>query len=77
MGGTADQSLHHDCPRQVVSWDSQKAGQHHVPGWEVDRLAYNDAMSSKNAPSSVLIGMNGANELLVGVQRDQVLDVPR
>lgn len=42
------------------------------PGWEFDRLAYNEAMASPNAPSSLLISMNDSEEVYVGVQKNQI-----
>jgi hypothetical protein len=75
IGGTEDQSLHHDVPRQMACWlpsddscDSEEA----VLGWEANRLAYNSAMSSQFAPSSMLVGMNDNGRIAVGVQKDQV-----
>merc|ERR1712063_24281 len=44
-----------------------------VMGWEIDRLEYNAAMSSRNAPASILLGMNDKVEALLGVQKDQVV----
>jgi hypothetical protein len=79
IGGTEDQSLHHDVARQCVSWIPEKVhsvdgvGMNPVGGWEIDRLGYNEAMSSPNAPSSVLICMGDAEEVLLGVQKDQVI----
>jgi hypothetical protein len=81
IGGTEDQALHHDVARQVVSWlperrlVSDEPGMDPVNGWEIDRLAYNEAMSSSNAPSSVLIGMGDARHVLLGVQKDQIIRV--
>lgn len=48
IGGTEDQSLHHDIPRQTTSWlpeDPAPTETSHVPvgGWEYDRAAYNEA----------------------------------
>lgn len=81
VGGTEDQSLHHDVARQCVSWlpqeclNSCETGMIPVTGWEIDRLAYNEAMSSPIAPSSILICMGDAGEVLLGVQKDQVLRI--
>lgn len=78
IGGTEDQSLHHDTARQIVTWVPQDPGTsttlvNPVSGWEVDRLEYNTAMSSPYAPSSVLVGMTDSNEVLLGVQKDQII----
>jgi hypothetical protein len=81
VGGTEDQSLHHDVARQCVSWLPQECltscetGMNPVTGWEIDRLTYNEAMSSPIAPSSILICMGDAGEVLLGVQKDQVLRI--
>ena len=79
VGGMEDQSLHHDVARQCVSWLPQECltscepGMIPVTGWEIDRLAYNEAMASPIAPCSILIGMGDAGEVLLGVQKDQVI----
>lgn len=77
IGGTEDQSLHHDVARQSVSWIPEKLlwDEDAIPvtGWEIDRLAYNEAMASPNAPSSILIGMGDKSEVLLGVQKDQIV----
>lgn len=90
IGGTTDQSLHHDIPRQTVGFlpfdpderivkDDGTTERRELPpllvelsGWELDRVAYNDAMASIFAPSSVLLGMGDEFKLCVGVQRNQV-----
>ncbi len=77
IGGTEDQSLHHDIPRQTTSWLPEDPGSSetwHVPvgGWEYDRAAYNEAMTSPYAPSSVLIGMGDDGKIQVGVQKNQI-----
>jgi hypothetical protein len=77
IGGTEDQSLHHDLARQIVGWIPEKyrtseQGIPPIPGWEIDRLAFNEAMASPNAPISVVIGM-GPSSVLLGVQRDQIV----
>eukprot|EP00540_Astrosyne_radiata_P000366 CAMPEP_0116838908 /NCGR_PEP_ID=MMETSP0418-20121206/9475_1 /TAXON_ID=1158023 /ORGANISM="Astrosyne radiata, Strain 13vi08-1A" /LENGTH=932 /DNA_ID=CAMNT_0004468965 /DNA_START=205 /DNA_END=3004 /DNA_ORIENTATION=+ len=77
IGGTEDQSLHHDTARQVVTWAPEDPGTSTltgaVSGWEIDRLEYNAAMSSPNAPSSMVVGMCDDNHCLLGVQKDQVV----
>lgn len=72
VGGTEDQSLHHDTARQIVSWMHEE-NQIPVMGWEIDRLEYNAAMASKHAPSSILLGLNDKKEVLLGVQKDQII----
>jgi hypothetical protein len=92
MGGTEDQSIHHDIPRQTTSFlpfdpeeyhrtnEQQQQRMTQTPrraevaasGWEFDRAAYNDAMISPWAPSSLLLGMGDDFKVLVGVQRNQV-----
>lgn len=84
MGGTADQSLHHDIPRQTTSFlpydpkerqetmSEDPESMIAASGWELDRTAYNDAMASPYAPSSNLLGMGDEFKVLVGVQRNQV-----
>jgi hypothetical protein len=76
IGGTEDQSLHHDVARQMVSWMPEVAegGSTYlaVAGWEVDRKEYNEAMASPHAPSSLVIGMGDYREVLLGVQKDQI-----
>ena len=42
-------------------------------GWETDYLGYETAMSAKNAPSSVLIGLDGGGSIHLGVQQDRIL----
>jgi hypothetical protein len=77
IGGTEDQSIHHDIPRQTTSWlpeDPEISGKPGVPvsGWEFDRAAYNEAMASPHAPSSVLLGMSDSGEANLGVQKNQI-----
>jgi hypothetical protein len=77
IGGTEDQSLHHDVPRQMNCWLPTSGyldgAEEPILGWETNRLAYNSAMASKFAPSSMLIGMNDkGGKMLVGVQKDQI-----
>lgn len=83
IGGTEDQSIHHDIPRQTTSWypqdpkmadDDDDAPFVAIPvgGWEYDRAAYNEAMASPYAPCSVLIGMGGSGKISVGVQKNQI-----
>jgi len=72
VGGTEDQSLHHDTARQIITWMPEDKKMP-VMGWEIDRLEYNAAMSSRNAPASILLGMNEKTEALLGVQKDQII----
>jgi hypothetical protein len=80
IGGTEDQSIHHDIPRQTTSWLPQDPEMSEeatvlsdpVAGWEYDRAAYNEAMASSYAPCSVLIGMGGNGKINVGVQKNQI-----
>jgi hypothetical protein len=76
IGGTEDQSLHHDVARQIVTWTPEVAEggstDLQVAGWEVDRKEYNAAMASPHAPSSLVIGMGENREVLLGVQKDQI-----
>jgi hypothetical protein len=84
IGGTEDQSLHHDCARRFVKWhpeamtgkESQKelANMEGVlDGFEIDVLRYNTVMSSPYAPSSLLVGLGPSGDMLVGVQKDRIL----
>jgi hypothetical protein len=81
IGGTEDQALHHDVARQCVYWLPEKcrySGEVDtvpVGGWELERLDYNEAMSSPNAPASLVVGMGDATEVLLGVQNDQTIRV--
>lgn len=77
FGGTEDQSLHHDTARQTTSWASEKTATENTidslklqPGWEIDRLEYNEAMASPHAPSSLVIGLGPTDEIFLGVQKD-------
>ena len=79
IGGTEDQSIHHDIPRQTTTWlpedpdENVNAGMAvPVSGWEFDRAAYNEAMASPYAPSSILLGMSESGNIQVGVQKNQV-----
>jgi hypothetical protein len=77
IGGTEDQSLHHDISRQSTNWlenDSKNSvlERDPIPGWEYDRAAYNEAMAGPNAPSSLLCAMNNSGEAYIGVQKNQI-----
>jgi len=73
VGGTEDQSLHHDLCRQWTFWlPHEKSDETPTLGWEASRYAYNMAMKGDDAPSSLLIGMGRENYILIGVQKDQV-----
>jgi len=80
IGGTEDQSIHHDIPRQTTSWlpqdpatsDEDQIVEPLVGGWEYDRVAYNEAMASPFAPCSVLIGLGGNSTARIGVQKNQI-----
>jgi hypothetical protein len=80
IGGTEDQSIHHDIPRQTTVWlpevpasnsDAHSSGVP-VPGWEFDRIAYNETMASRHAPGSILFGMGETGEVQIGVQKNQI-----
>jgi hypothetical protein len=80
FGGTEDQSLHHDIARQTSVWvkcrpsvDSALDSANLVPGWEVDRLEYHEAMASAWAPSSILLSLGNSDEVHIGVQKDHVI----
>ena len=81
FGGMEDQSLHHDTARQFTTWMPNRpladfddmVELDAIPGWEVDRLEYNDAMASPAAPGSLLVGLNGGDSVYLGVQKDQIL----
>ncbi|KAL7559262.1 hypothetical protein ACA910_009037 [Epithemia clementina (nom. ined.)] len=120
IGGTEDQSLHHDLPRDWVTWRKSSASfvssanrtikndhsatamladnkqpstnypnsdpcSSETVGWEANRLGYNRAMLSKEAPAALLIPMNPGNFtstsvlskeepfLTLGVQKDQII----
>ena len=81
FGGVEDQSLHHDTARQFTTWMANRplaefddmAELDAIPGWEVDRLEYNNAMSSPAAPGSLLVGLHGGDFVYLGVQKDQIL----
>jgi hypothetical protein len=77
IGGTEDQSIHHDIPRQTTSWLPEEPSISEisgvpVTGWEFDRAAYNEAMASPYAPSSILLGMSDSGEVNLGVQKNQI-----
>jgi hypothetical protein len=77
IGGTEDQSLHHDTPRQMTCYLPTRIGpstdEQAILGWETNRLAYNKAMSKKCAPSSTIVGMgDNGGDILIGVQKDQI-----
>jgi hypothetical protein len=76
IGGTEDQSLHHDISRQFASWtknDTKKEDEYdRQAGWEVNRLNYNEAMSSPFAPSSILLALGSADDVFLGIQRNEV-----
>lgn len=65
VGGTKDQPIHHDVARKFTD------------GYETveDALRYYHDMESPYAPSSILIDMSERDEVLLGVQRDQVYHV--
>lgn len=84
VGGTEDQSLHHDCARRFVKWypepltgkETKKelaAKDGIIDGFEIDRLRYNTVMSSPHAPSSMLVALGSSGEMLVGVQKDRIM----
>lgn len=80
FGGTEDQSLHHDTARQSTCWlierprvgSEENSSGASVSGWEVDRVLYNRAMASSHAPSSIIVGLGDAKDVLLGVQRNQI-----
>lgn len=79
IGGTEDQSIHHDIPRQTTCWlpnvpdpESEEHPGIPVTGWEFDRAAYNEAMASPYAPSSLLLGMGDSGDVHIGVQKNQI-----
>jgi hypothetical protein len=76
IGGSEDQSLHHDIARNFSYWaNSSKISEDGIyqhNGWEVNRLDYNEAMSSPFAPSSILIGVGHEENVYLGIQRDQI-----
>lgn len=73
VGGTEDQSLHHDICRQWTFWLPHIHSQEEPTlGWEQNRYAYNDAMADRYAPTSFLIGMGRSDILFIGVQKDQI-----
>ncbi len=80
LAGTEDQSLHYDIARQMTFWKEtscslEAALESGVPGWEVDRLEYHDAMANARAPCSVLIGMGDSDAVHVGIQKDQIVQL--
>ena len=77
IGGTEDQSLHHDIPRQTTSWLEKSPKRFKttgvpIKGWEFDRAAYNESMASPYAPSSILLGMSDSGVVNLGVQKNQI-----
>jgi hypothetical protein len=76
IGGSEDQSLHHDISRTFSYWvDSiaeNKDDTYQQMGWEVDRLQYNEAMSSPFAPCSILLGLGDEPHVYLAIQRDQI-----
>jgi hypothetical protein len=85
VGGTEDQSLHHDIARKFVHWydepkSEQETSDDHsyedaetLVGWEVGRLQYNKMISSQYGPAAVLISLKKSAEMLLGIQKDQIL----
>jgi hypothetical protein len=84
IGGTEDQSLHHDIARKFVHWYAEPINGTEVAkdlsnqrvvlvGWEVDRIRCNKIASSPHAPAAVLIALGPTAEMLLGVQKDQIL----
>lgn len=76
IGGTEDQSLHHDVSRTLTSFvpsgDFDSEENYPLLGWETGRPDYNAAMASPHAPVSVLLGMSRPQKVLLGVQNDQI-----
>jgi hypothetical protein len=75
VGGTEDQSLHHDMAREFTSWlptEDYESEQDATLGWEYNRLAYNDAMASRYSPSGQIISLGDRATVHIGVQKDQV-----
>ena len=77
IGGTEDQPIHHDIPRQTTKWlpeDPNVSEVMGVPvnGWEFDRAAYNESMAGPYAPSSVLLGMSETGAIKLGVQKNMI-----
>jgi hypothetical protein len=87
VGGTEDQSLHHDIPRQTAGWrardglpreddmdgeDDQDA-ELITPGWEINRLAYNEVMTGPFPPRSVLFGLGNDDTVRLGIQKNQII----
>jgi hypothetical protein len=76
IGGTEDQSLHHDVSRVHTRFVSKAKYdpkvENPIAGWEVGRIEYNEAMTSEHAPCSILLGMGSSRKVLLGVQKDQI-----
>ena len=74
VGGTEDQSLHHDMARQFTAWlpESSGSADDAVVGWETSRLWYNKALSGKHPPRAMIIGLGESDTILLGVQKDQI-----
>lgn len=78
-GGKENQPLHYDVARSFsmhvskIMYNAEKEAP--VVGWEVGREAYNEAMASPYAPSSVLLGMGEGTTVLLAVQKDQITPV--
>ena len=75
VGGTEDQSLHHDISRQWTFWLPSKADVGTIDptlGWEDNRLVYNMALASQHAPCSMLLAMGEPDMMQIGVQKDQI-----
>ena len=83
FGGTEDQPLHHDTARQLSKWfkeppsreaETVSSSLEEIDGWEIDRLEYNESMSSSVAPSSILIGLgDDSDNMLLGVQKNLIV----
>lgn len=82
VGGTEDQSLHHDIARKFVHWYDEPKSENETSddhsnvalvGWEVGRLRYNKMISSQFGPAAVLISLGNGAEMLLGIQKDQIL----
>lgn len=76
IGGTEDQSLHHDVSRTHTRFVSKTKYdpkvENPIAGWEVGRRDFNEAMTSEHAPCSILLGMGSSRKILLGVQKDQI-----
>jgi hypothetical protein len=69
IGGTEDQSIHHDVARYLTSY-------HHATyedlGWEEKRKEYNEAMRGPHAPCSMLFAMSTDRTMNLGVQSTEL-----